>query len=85
MPKEKYYYMLGRQLIRGDAARYYTFPGFDGPSLAGQRKNPETHGWYMANGWDWAEPCTCKDSCGICRGECGCAACSQAYNDFGYG
>ncbi len=31
-------------------------------------------------------PCTCKPACTegghVCKGECGCEACRQAYSDF---
>lgn len=30
-------------------------------------------------------PCTCSPRCApACKGECGCKACSMAFNDFGY-
>lgn len=34
------------------------------------------------NGYDGV-PCTCPDSCDYaCKGECGCKACHDAYQDF---
>jgi len=53
------------------------------PTATGMKKYPEGNGYYIANEPD-GPPCTCKESCSyFCKGECGCEACNQAYQDFG--
>ena len=43
----------------------------------------EPDGYYAANGEQL--PCTCFPTCSkTCKGECGCAACHAAFQDFGY-
>jgi hypothetical protein len=52
------------------------------PTEEGVRRY-EPDGYYTANGD--RVPCTCKPTCSIaCKGECGCKACQQAFQDFGY-
>ena len=56
----------------------------DTPSKRGVEFYLEGDGYYIAN-CDRV-PCTCNDSCTYsCKGQCGCKACHQAYQDFGYG
>lgn len=66
--------------------RYLKLKGAYAPTKKGKEKYPdEPIGYYTANGLNWKTPCTCKEECSFsCRGECGCSACSEAYQDFGY-
>jgi len=55
------------------------------PTDVGKIKYLEGGGWYIANGRDMEVPCTCTNECTYdCKGECGCEACRQAYQDFGF-
>lgn len=44
----------------------------------------QREGWYQPkNDPDEPLPCSCQPSCpSNCKGECGCAACHAAYQDF---
>lgn len=53
----------------------------DQPTNEGRRRY-EPDGYYTANGDQ--VPCTCQPSCPFnCKGQCGCEACRQSYQDFG--
>jgi len=54
------------------------------PTEEGKVKYPPD-GYYSANEIP-GTPCTCTEECdNNCKGECGCEACNESYQDFGHG
>lgn len=50
------------------------------PTEEGKRRHPPAGHYFETD-----EPCTCQPTCAPdCKGECGCAACWDMYQDFGY-
>lgn len=56
------------------------------PTNEGRKRFEDTNGYYTVNRDSDDEPgtpCLCTGTCSvICRGECGCPACYEAYGDF---